>query len=211
MKAVGYVRVSLDKQVEEGISLESQAEKIRAYCLVKDWTLTEIITDEGQSAKTLKREGMARLIEMVTAREVNIAIVAKLDRLTRSVIDVNKLLEIFFKKGVKLVSLAESLDATTATGELMINLLASVSQWERRVIGERTRDAMQHLKAQGRVYCRPVFDNREALQIMKTDRVAGLTYKQIAEHLTQCGIHTTRGGQWQACTVEKILKRAIAA
>ena len=57
-------------------------------------------------------------------------------------------MKLFERKGVALVSLQESLDATTATGRLMMNLLASVSQWEREVIGERTRDAMQHLKAQ---------------------------------------------------------------
>jgi site-specific DNA recombinase len=66
---------------------------------------------------------------------VQAVVVYKLDRLTRSVADLDKLMKLFERKGVALVSLQESLDATTATGRLMMNLLASVSQWEREVIG----------------------------------------------------------------------------
>jgi site-specific DNA recombinase len=105
------------------------------------------------------------------------------------------------------VSLQESLDATTATGRLMMNLLASVSQWEREVIGERTRDAMQHLKAQGRVYSRPVFHDPETLAWMQAQRARGYSYDEIAEALNAAGMPTTRGGRWQGNTVRRILLR----
>jgi site-specific DNA recombinase len=151
MQVIGYSRVSTAEQASEGVSLEMQAKKIEAYCLVKDWQLSEVITDAGQSAESLNRPGMQRLIEMVEAGQVNTVIVYKLDRLTRSVADLDRLVgKVFEKKNVALVSLQESLDATTATGRLMMNLLASVSQWEREVIGERTKDALQELKAQGK-------------------------------------------------------------
>jgi site-specific DNA recombinase len=134
-------------QATDGVSLDVQAQKIHAYALVKDWTVADVIRDEGVSAKHLKRPGLERLLARVKAGEVGAIIVHKLDRLTRNVKDLNSLVELFEKKGVALVSLQESLDATTATGRLMMNLLASVSQWEREVIGERTREALQHLKA----------------------------------------------------------------
>ena len=149
MQVIGYVRVSTEDQAREGVSLAAQEAELRAYCLVKDWTLVEVIRDAGQSAKSLKRTGLERLLTLVRAGEVQAVVVYKLDRLTRSVVDLGQLVTLFAKTGVPLVSLQESLDATTATGELMMNLLVSVSQWERKVIGERTRDAMQHLKAQG--------------------------------------------------------------
>jgi site-specific DNA recombinase len=144
--------------------------------------------------------GICRLIRINS-------IIYKLDRLTRSVADLDKLMKLFERKEVALVSLQESLDATTATGRLMMNLLASISQWEREVIGERTRDAMQHLKAQGARYCPAVFDDAAVLAVMQEHRAAGLSYHAIAHELNAAGIPSTLGGQWMANTVRRILLR----
>ena len=82
--AVGYVRVSTEKQADVGISLEAQTEKIHAMAVVQGLELSEIIIDAGESAKTLSRPGMERLLQLVDAGAVDSVIVAKLDRLTRS-------------------------------------------------------------------------------------------------------------------------------
>ena len=95
MKTVGYVRVSTDKQADRGVSLEAQAEKIRAMAVVHNADLIDIIIDGGESAKSLNRPGMARLLELVDAGDVQTVIIAKLDRLTRSVKDLCALLERF--------------------------------------------------------------------------------------------------------------------
>src|ERR1039457_5495856 len=149
MKTLGYVRVSTDKQAERGISLEAQAEKIKAMAVVHSVALAEIIVDGGESAKSLNRPGMARLLAMVDAGEVRTVIIAKLDRLTRSVKDLCTLLERFERRGVALVSVAESLDTSSAAGRLVLNIMTAVSQWEREAIGERTRDAMRHKRSNG--------------------------------------------------------------
>src|SRR6202163_5000239 len=149
MKTVAYVRVSTDKQAERGNSLEAQAEKIRAMALVQGAELSEIIVESGESAKSLIRPGIAKLLAMVEGSTVKAVIVAKLDRLTRSVKDLCELLERFEKRGVALVSVAESLDTGSAAGRLVLNIMAAVSQWEREAIGERTRDAMRHKRSQG--------------------------------------------------------------
>jgi site-specific DNA recombinase len=107
--------------------------------------LAEIVTDAGESAKSLDRPGMERLLALVDARAVDVVIIAKLDRLTRSARDLAELLE-RSKRGVALVSVAESLDTGTAAGRLTLNIMVSVSQWEREAIGERTRDAMRSLE-----------------------------------------------------------------
>ena len=78
-------------------------------------------------------------------------IIAKLDRLTRSVKDLCELLERFERRGVALVSVAESLDTGSAAGRLVLNIMTAVSQWEREAIGERTRDAMSHKRATANV------------------------------------------------------------
>ena len=95
MTAIGYVRVSTDKQADRGVSLDAQGEKIRAMAVVHNANLLGIIVDGGESAKSLNRPGMAQLLAMVDAGEVQTVIVAKLDRLTRSVKDLCTLLERF--------------------------------------------------------------------------------------------------------------------
>src|SRR5437016_8186286 len=149
MQTIGYVCVSTDKQADRGVSLEAQAEKIRAMAVVHNAELIDIIVDGGESAKTLNRPGMARLLALVDAGEVDAVIIAKLDRLTRSVKDLCTLLERFARRGVTLISVAESLDTGSAAGRLVLNIMTAVSQWEREAIGERTRDALHHKRSQG--------------------------------------------------------------
>src|SRR5579862_6094214 len=149
MKTIGYVRVSTDKQADRGVSLEAQAEKIRAMAVVHNAELIDIIVDGGESAKSLNRPGMARLLALVDAGEVKAVIIAKLDRLTRCVKDLCTLLERFERRGVALVSVAESLDTGSAAGRLVLNIMAAVSPWEREAIGERTRDALRHKRTNG--------------------------------------------------------------
>lgn len=149
MKAIGYVRVSTEKQADSGVSLEAQSEKVRAMAVVQGAELAEIIIDAGESAKSLNRPGMARLLSLVDSGVAQTVIIAKLDRLTRSVKDLAELLERFNRRSVSLVSVAESLDTGTAAGRLVLNIMTAVSQWEREAIGERTRDAMRHKRANG--------------------------------------------------------------
>jgi site-specific DNA recombinase len=144
--------VSTEKQADKGDSLDAQLEKIRAMAVVQGAEVVEVIQDAGESAKSLQRPGMARLLAMVDAGEVQVVIIAKLDRLTRSVRDLGDLLEQFTKKGVALVSVAESLDTGSAAGRLVLNIMTAVSQWEREAIAERTATALQHKKSHRQVY-----------------------------------------------------------
>src|SRR3954462_15830085 len=121
-RAVGYLRVSTEGQAERGISLDAQAEKIRAMATVQSAHLIDLIVDGGESGKSLQRPGIERLLEMVDRREVQVVIVAKLDRLTRSVRDLGDLLERFQRRGVSLVSVGESLDTGSAAGRLVLNV-----------------------------------------------------------------------------------------
>src|ERR1017187_4985535 len=119
-KGIGYLRVSTDKQADRGVSLEAQVEKIRAMATVHDVELLDVIVDAGESAKDLDRPGMVRILELVQSRAIGMVIVAKLDRLTRSVKDLAVLLEQFQRRGVSLVSAAESLDTGSASGRLVL-------------------------------------------------------------------------------------------
>jgi len=144
---------------------------------------------------------------MVEAGEVSTLVVYKLDRLTRSVADLDRLVRLFDKKCVALISLEESLDATTAPGRLMMNLLASVSQWEREVIGERTKDVLQELKAQGKKLGRSGYMDEVVVSYLKAAYSQGRSYHELAAELNNRGIQTARGGVWAAATVRNLVLR----
>jgi site-specific DNA recombinase len=207
-RTIGYLRVSTEGQAKDGISLEMQQQKIAAYCALHDWRLGEVITDEGYSAKSLQRPGMQRLLSMVKAGEVEAVIVYKLDRLSRRTRDVLDLVEQFERAGVALHSIQESLDTKSAIGRFVLRTLASLAEMERDLIVERTRDAMQHLKAQGKVYSRPRFVDPEVIAWLREERAAGRSYAELAELLTARGVQTARGGKWEGSTVRKILRQA---
>jgi DNA invertase Pin-like site-specific DNA recombinase len=222
MRAIGYIRVSTDKQRDLGVSLEAQSEKVRAMAVVQGAELAEVIID-AESAKSLNRRGMARLLEMVDAGAIDTVIIAKLDRLTRSVKDLAELLERFTRRGVSLVSVAESLDTGTAAGRLVLNIMTAVSQWEREAIGERTRDAMDHKRANGervgtiRFGYRMAADGlhleedpaeQDILARMQSLKATGHTTRQIAAELNRQGFTTRRGTAWRFQYVAEALRAA---
>src|SRR3954447_19717064 len=127
MKAIGYVRVSTDRQADKGVSLDAQAARIRAMATVQSADLIDVIVDGGESAGTMNRPGLQRILELVRDRKVDAVIVAKLDRLTRSVKDLCSLLELFEKRGIALISVAESLDTGSAAGRMVITIMGAVS------------------------------------------------------------------------------------
>ena len=222
-KAIGYVRVSTDKQADRGVSLEAQVEKIRAMATVHDVELLDVIVDAGESAKNLDRPGMARVLELVRSRDVGTVIIAKLDRLTRSLRDLAVILELFDKRGVSLVSVAESLDTGSAAGRLVLNLLTAVSQWEREAIGERTRDAMRHKKAKlefngnapfgyrlaaDKRHVEPEPGEQATLRRIQKLRKSGKSLRKIATQLNRLEIRTRQGSPWRHEYVARLLKAA---
>jgi len=137
MQAIGYIRVSTDQQAERGISLDAQRERVRAMATVQGADLLDIIVDGGESAKSMNRPGLQRVLSFVNGGKVRAVIVAKLDRLTRSVKDLCGLLEMFEKRGVALISVAESLDTASAAGRLVITIMGAVPMGTR---GHRRAD-----------------------------------------------------------------------
>ena len=223
MKAIGYTRVSTDKQADRGVSLEAQTEKIRAMAVVHGAELVDIIVDGGESAKSLNRPGMQRLLALVDSGDTETVIVAKLDRLTRSVKDLCELLERFERRGVALISVAESLDTSSAAGRLVLNIMTAVSQWEREAIGERTRDALRHKLSQGQragniaygyrlaiggAHLEPDHAEQAALAEIRQLRGGGSSMRDVAATMNQLAYRTRRGTPWRLESVARVLKAA---
>lgn len=231
-RAIGYVRVSTEEQSKEGVSLDAQTEKLKQYAALDEIELVEIIRDEGQSAKTLERPGLQKALRMLRDGEADGLLIAKLDRLTRSVRDLATLLDGYFgEKGKhQLSSVAEKIDTRTAAGRMILNILMSVAQWEREAIAERTRDALRHKVARGERVGRPCYgyallaDGTDAkgktryrleehpqeqagIKRMREWRAFGFSLREICTRMDAEGFPTKDGKPWQAATVKKILDR----
>lgn len=151
---IGYVRVSTDEQARSGLSLQAQRERLAAWATAFGHDLVEIIADEGQSAKSLDRPGMQRVLQMVDQRQVDGVVAAKLDRLTRSTRDMLDMVDRCERRKVALASVSESLDTSTACGRLIVTVLGAMAQMEREQTAERTAAALDAKRRQGRRYCR---------------------------------------------------------
>jgi DNA invertase Pin-like site-specific DNA recombinase len=223
-RAIGYVRVSTDDQAREGVSLDVQEVRIRAYCEAKGWQLVSVVRDEGKSAKDLKRPGLQEILGALPKRQrcFDVLVVVKLDRLTRSVRDLGNLTDAFKRARVGFTSIQESVDTASASGELFFNLVASVSQWERRAIGERTQAAMGHLRATGRRISRHArygaqFDAAGRVQADPREqatlsrilqlREAGLSLRAISAELAGQGILARSGRPFTASTLRQLVRK----
>jgi DNA invertase Pin-like site-specific DNA recombinase len=158
----------------------------------------------------------------MNAGKVDTVIVAKLDRLTRSVKDLCGLLELFEKRKVALVSVAESLDTGSAAGRLVITIMGAVSQWEREAIGERTRDALLHKRGKGERVGNIAFGYRlssdgvhveldpneqASLAAIRTLRSVGHSLRAVATVLNETGHRTRRGTQWRLESVVRTINQ----
>jgi DNA invertase Pin-like site-specific DNA recombinase len=206
LRVVGYLRVSTSEQAESGAGLEAQREAIRAEAARREWTLMAIYEDTASGKSTLGREGLMLAVEAVEHGEAAALVVAKLDRLSRSLIDFAALMERSRKKGWALVALDLGVDTTTPSGELMASVLAVFAQFERRLIGQRTRDALAVKRAAGVRLGRPPALPMTLVRRLDRERRDGATLQQIADRLNAEGIATAHGGvRWYRATVGKVL------
>ncbi|MGZ7119966.1 MAG: recombinase family protein, partial [Methanobacterium sp.] len=150
MKVAAYVRVSTNEQAQEGYSIAAQKNRLEAYALSQGWEIVKWYVDEGESAKDLNRTDLTRMLKDVKLGIFDVVLVYKLDRLTRSVMDLYKLLDKFEEYNVKFKSSTEIYDTSTAMGRLFITLVSALAQWERENLGERVSMGMQQKAKEGK-------------------------------------------------------------
>jgi site-specific DNA recombinase len=176
----------------------------------------------GASAKTLDRPGLQKALEMLRTGQAEAFLVAKLDRLTRSVVHLGQLVEDYLADGkFALLSVGEQIDTRSAAGRLVLNVLASVSQWEREAIGERTAAAMQHEASQGE-YCggKPPFGfalapdgdrliedpaEQEVLVTARKLRSDGHSFRAVAQQLSARGFKSRSGTSFSHMQVVRMV------
>lgn len=144
--AAGYIRVSSDEQAQHGISVDAQRQILQAWAVTRQLPGIEIYEDAGFSGKNTQRPALRRLLDDVRAGRVSDLVVWKLDRLSRSLRDTLAIIEDdLAPMGVTLISVTESIDTSTPSGRMMLNLLASFAQLEREQDSDRVVMAHKHL------------------------------------------------------------------
>lgn len=206
MRAVAYLRVSTGEQGESGAGLAAQQAAIDAWATYRRAELVAVEQDIASGKSTNGRHGLERAVAMCKRGDADALVVAKLDRLSRSLADFAKLVDDSRKQGWAIVALDVDIDMTTANGEMLAGMLAVLSQWERRIIGERTRAALAQKKAQGVQLGRPrSLPGNVRRRIVKA-RERGQTFAAIAAKLNADGVPTAQGGtRWHASTVRHVV------
>lgn len=224
MKAIGYIRVSTEQQASEGVSLEAQAAKIRAYCDLNGLELVTIEADEGISGKRAdNRPALQRALEALRAGEAGHLVAYSLSRLTRSVADFALMVADFERAGLGLHSVSERLDTGSASGRLVANVLASFAAFEREMTAERTRVALAHKAANGErtggsvPYGFEATDDgrlevnaaeAEVVERLRQWRAEGESLTGCARRLNAEGVTAKNGGAWHPQTVKRALANA---
>lgn len=212
-KVLGYVRVSTNEQSKSGYGLGAQREAIKAECERRGWLLLDIVGEiKGASAKSLKRAGLQGLMSRMDAHDADVVMVAKLDRFSRDLFQALQVRDRAARHGWALVALDLGVDTSTPVGEYISNVILSTAQLERRLIGQRTREALQEAKSKGVRLGRRQSLSDETVRRILTERAAGRSYPVIAAGLASDGIPTAQGGvSWWPATVAAVLKSQAAA
>jgi DNA invertase Pin-like site-specific DNA recombinase len=208
---LGYVRVSTGEQADSGAGLEAQRTAIRLACEQRGWELVGVVEDAGFSAATLARPGITEAFEVVESGGASVLVVAKLDRLSRSLLDFAAVMERSRRERWALVALDLGVDTTTPQGEMMANILATFAQFERRLISQRTKDALAVRRAQGVRLGRPRVLSPEITERVWRMHRRGSTLRRIAARLNAEGVPTAhRGACWRASSVSAVLRSVKA-
>lgn len=223
-QAAIYCRVSTAQQAAEGFSLDAQETQLREYAEQHGITVTHVEIEQESGART-DRPGLARIVEMAKAGTIDVVLVSKRDRLSRSIRDLVNVVADLQSSGVELVCPGESFDTSTPAGKAMANMIGVFAELERDMIAERVRAGMAKAKAQGRHLGRPpvgttivdgqlvpidmeaVARRTDALAVAQQARANGMTYQQIADLLTEQGRPTVNGkpGTWTATGARRLL------
>mgnify|MGYP003374001624 FL=1 len=227
IRAVAYVRVSTEEQANEGVSLEAQEAKVRAYCTLRGLELVELVIDAGVSAgKGLStREGGARVLSLVKGKKVEAVVAMKLDRLFRDASDCLAVTAAWDKAGVALHLVdmgGQAVDTSSAMGRFFLTIMAGAAEMERNQVRERTRTAMAHKKHKGElvgavpygftvavdgIALVEVNAEQEVIGEARALRAAGLSLRAVAAELDRKGLRARNG---QAFAAEQV-RRMVAA
>ena len=222
---VAYCRVSHAEQAENGLSLDVQQSRLRAYAEATGRSLGSVYVDAGVSAGSMRRPELRKLLDDAKAGRVEAVLVTKLDRLSRNLADLLEMVRLFDRHRVALISTSETIDTGGAAGRMMLQLLGVFAEFERGRTSERIRDVLSERRLQRKIYSRAVpfgfkrsgndlvrdAQQQAALGEARSMQSSGASYRQIAARMTELRVTTNSGGRrWYPETVRQVLGSRIS-
>jgi len=228
LRCAVYTRKSSEEGLEQEFnSLHAQRESCEAYIASQrseGWVLVRDQYDDGGiSGGTLERPGLKRLLEDIEDGLVDVVVVYKIDRLSRSLMDFSKLVEVFDRNDVTFVSVTQSFNTTTSMGRLTLNILLSFAQFEREVTGERIRDKIAASRRKG-IWMGGVpplgYEVKDRKLVIKDDDAANVRWifarfveigsgTELARELAARGIRTSRGNRIDKKYLYRLLNNRV--
>ena len=221
--ALAYTRLSKDDP--KSVSLDYQRTEIEKYCIREGLQLIGIEEDNGIRGKSIKaRPAVTRVLRAVDTQAIDCVIVYKSDRMSRDGIESLQIEKLFLRKGVDYLSVTEgSLTSESVDDEFMRYIRAGLNQRERKLIGFRTRQALQRKKEKGErlgsipfgmrllpdgIHLGADPEEQDTLSLIHTLADRGLSFRGIARELNQRGIKSKHGALWSHVQVMRIIREA---
>lgn len=204
-KAIGYIRVSTNRQADNGYGLEVQRDQIERFCADNGLQLVALIPDVMSGKRSDKLYGRIAAITAIRTGMANVLVVNTLDRSSRSMADGAKLVADAKAEGWRIVGL-DGTDSNTVS-QLTAHARLLVAEEERELISKRTKQGLIKARQAGKQLGKPSTIDRKIVQRMIELRLAGKGTKAIANALTESGVAAPRGGAWSYSTVRDVLAR----
>jgi DNA invertase Pin-like site-specific DNA recombinase len=207
VRAIGYLRVSTEEQGQSGLGIAAQRTTVHAEVDRRGWDLLWVYEDVASGKSMRRRTELGMALQRLEKGKADVLVVAKLDRLSRSVSDFAAILAKSQVEGWALDVCDLGVDTTTPSGKMVAQIMMVLAEWEREMIGDRTKNALAAARARGQKLGRPQGISDETVRLIRVMRGSGLSWGKIAAALEREGVKTGQGGQWHATTVRKLHDR----
>ncbi|MEU2661213.1 recombinase family protein [Micromonospora sp. NPDC007220] len=209
---LAYVRRSKKNRKrpdDPAYGIEAQRTTIRNAAAANDWRLVWAPADDGATGAHTRRAGLTWALDQLAAGHADGLVVAKLNRLSRSVADFAEVLRVAKKQRWSVVALDLGIDTSTVNGRLVANIVMSVAEWERDIISQRTVEALAEAKESGVKLGRPILVPKPIIRRIRRLRSNGHTLRAIADQLNADQVPTAHGGdRWHSSTIRGVLSRS---
>jgi site-specific DNA recombinase len=223
MKVNLYIRVSTDRQVREGDSLEEQENELKKYCDYRNFEIKNIYIEEGLSAGTTNRPEYQKLLKDIREKKVDAVIVKKIDRLSRSLLDFEAFMKLSQENDIEFIAIKENFDTTSALGKAMLRMALVFAQLEREQTSERITDVMTFRASKGQYNggipsygytCAskeliPYPKEKQVIEIMFEQFLKTKSTTQTAKILNDAGHRNRHGKKWDMRRLYQILRNPV--
>lgn len=224
MKVYGYTRLNKKRTRPKNLSIRKQTAIIQKYAETHGVKIEKIFSDVGETSVSLDLPNLKKIVHLVEQQKIDMLIVARLDRVTRSIRTLRQFLQkVCDGKEIVFISVAEGLDSSTEAGRLALKTIHLMAKWDSKMISDRTKELVEKKRTLGeKVGHAPfgfVYENKKLIPFAKELKVVylirekrdqdALSYHKIAKFLNRSQVPSKRGGKWYAETIKTIYENPL--